>query len=195
MTGRARGAAIVALGAVLLAGCSSPHPAGDGTSSARGSAAADTYGALPSFLPTTTDVPDSVLTGSAGRPALTTEGDSVDVRLAGGTVRAMVSGPVVPGEGLPEQTESTTCTWTVSLSRATATLPIRVTDFTTLDHLGGVYATRLAPGSATPPAQLRPGKTVTFSLRTVMPTGEGLLRWTAGGRRIVASWDFEVEND
>ncbi|WP_375483143.1 hypothetical protein [uncultured Jatrophihabitans sp.] len=183
--------ACVVLG--VVSGCSSSSSAPRGGAS--GSAADASYGSLPSYLPTSTVEPDSVLTGSAGRPALTTEGDSVDVSLAGGTVRATVTGPVVPGEGLPEQTEATTCTWTVTLRGATATTPIRLGDFTTLDHLGTVYRTRLAPGSRTPPAQLAPGATTTFSLRTVMPTGEGLMRWTAGGRRTVASWDFEVEND
>ena len=179
------------LGAVT--GCSSSHgpPSDTGGTSAADAA----YGSLPSFLPTSTVQPDSVLTGSAARPALTTEGDSVDVRLAGGTVRATVTGPVVPGEGLPEQTESTTCTWTVTLTGGTAATPVRLGDFTTFDHLGTVYRTHLAPGSAAPPARLAPGASTTFSLRTVMPTGEGLMRWTAGGSRVVASWDFEVEND
>ena len=176
----------------VLTGCSSSSgPAHD-----PGSTPVDSsYGSLPTFLPTSTVQPDSVLTGSAGHPALTTEGDGVEVHLAGATVRATVTGPVVPGEGLPEQTESTTCTWTVTLSGATASVPIRLTDFSTLDHLGSVYRTHLAPGSRTPPARLEPGSTATFSLRTVMPTGEGLMRWTAGGTRVVASWDFEVEND
>ncbi len=180
---------LVLLGA--LTGCSSSPGPGDDT----GSAAADSYGSLPTFLPSSTVHADSVLTGSAERPALTTEGDGVEVHLAGGTVRATVTSPVVPGEGLPEQTESTTCTWTVTLSGATAATQIRLDDFTTLDHLGSVYRTHLAPGSRTPPTQLRPGRSTTFSLRTVMPTGEGLMRWTAGGTRVVASWDFEVEND
>ena len=185
----------LAVGSLALAGCSGQHTSSQHTTANHAAAADDSYGSLPSFLPSTTDVPDSVLTGSADRPALTAEGDSVDVRLGGGTVRATVSGPVVPGEGLPVQTGATTCTWTVTLARATATVPIRLADFTTLDHLGAVYPTRLAPGSHTPPSRLTPGASVTFSLRTVMPTGEGLMRWTAGGPRTVASWDFEVEND
>ncbi len=179
-----------AVGVLALTGCGSQHPAAH-----RAAAAGETYGSLPSYLPTTTDVPDSVLTGSVDRPALTTEGDSVDVRLATATVRATVAGPVVPGEGLPEQTASTTCTWTITLSRATSAVAIRVADFTALDHLGAVYPTHLAPGSRSLLARLTPGATVSFELRATMPTGEGLMRWSPGGRRTVASWDFEVEND
>jgi hypothetical protein len=36
---------------------------------------------------------------------------------------------------------------------------------------------------------------VTFELRAVMPTGEGLMRWAPDAQQIVASWDFVVEND
>jgi hypothetical protein len=153
------------------------------------------YGSLPSFLPTASFQPDSVLTGSAARPALTTEGDGVRVSLPGAAVLATVSGPVVPGEGLPFQAPATTCTWTVTLSDASADVAIVVADFSTLDHLGVVYQVNTVPGMAAPPAMMVPGQTATFMLRAVMPTGEGLLRWAPGGQNIVASWDFEVEND
>ena len=183
------GATALAIAALLLSGCSA-----DGHSS---STAADTqsYGTLPSFLPSTTIQPDSVLTGTTARPALTTEGDAVEVRLAGASIRASVDGPVVPGEGLPYQTPATTCTWTVTLSGATASVPIDLADFTTIDHLGAVYQVTTVPGQTAPPTALSPGQTATFELRTVMPTGEGLMRWAPSGGAIVAEWDFEVEND
>lgn len=107
----------------------------------------------------------------------------------------MVSGPMVPGEGLPYQSRTTTCTWTVTLSGATKNVPISIPDFSTLDHLGAVYHVALVAGQPAPPAVLAPGRTVTFELRAVMPTGEGLMRWAPSGQQIVASWDFEVEND
>jgi hypothetical protein len=186
----------IAVGAVglpvalaLVAGCSSASSA-----SAR-SRAADSYGSLPSFLPSTTIQPDSVLTGTVAHPALTTQGDSVLVQLAGGSLTASVAGPEVPGEGLPYQTPATTCTWTVTLSAATTKVPIDVADFTSIDHLGAVYHATLVPGQPAPPAQLQTGQSTTFKLRAVMPTGEGLMRWAPGGQQIVASWDFEVEND
>ncbi|WP_123955515.1 hypothetical protein [Frondihabitans sp. 762G35] len=177
----------VALGAsVALVGCTQAAPP----------APPDTYGGLPSFLPKDSITSDSVLTGSVGRPALTTEGDAVTVELpAGGTVSATVVGPVVPGEGLPVQHETTTCTWTITLSGATRDVPLRTTEMTTLDQLGNVY--RLAPvaGRPAPPAVLHRGATATFELRTVMKVGEGVFRWAPGGRSVVAQWDFVVEND
>jgi hypothetical protein len=155
----------------------------------------DTYGSMPTFLPTSSIHPDGVLTGTPGRPALTSQGDSVQVVLADSSVRATVSGPVVPGEGLPYQSRATTCTWTVTLSDATRKMPIKIGDFSALDHRGAVYHVALVAGQPVPPAALSPGTTVAFELRTVMPTGEGLMRWAPAGQQIVASWDFEVEND
>jgi hypothetical protein len=182
---------VVAL-AVGLAGC--------GSSGAPGKAAATRtteppYGALPSYLPKSAITPDAVLTGTAARPALTTEGDTVKVDLGGVSLMATVTGPEVPGEGLPYQAEATTCTWALTLSGATAPVPITVADFSTIDHLGAVYHPVPVPGRAQPPATLQPGQTARFELRAVMPTGEGLMRWAPAQQQIVASWDFEVEND
>jgi hypothetical protein len=170
--------------AALLAGCGG----------AARSAAEPSYGTLPSFLPTPAVVADSELTGTAASPAITSQGDSVHVRLADASLHATVTGPVVPGEGLPVVQEATTCTWTVTLTGATKAVPIRVGDFTAIDHLGKIYRPSLVPGQPHPPALLAPGAHATFELRAVMSAGEGLMRWAPAGT-IVASWDFEVEND
>jgi hypothetical protein len=180
-------AVAVALAGVLLAGC------GTGTDASK--PADQTYGGLPTFLPKASITPDSILTGTAARPALTTEGDAVRVRLPRASLLATVTGPQVPGEGLPYQTDATTCTWTVTLTSASAPVPIVIADFTSIDHLGRVYHPTVVPGSPAPPATLAPGHTVTFELRAVMAVGEGLMRWAPVDQRIVASWDFEVEND
>lgn len=156
---------------------------------------ADSYGALPSYLPTSSTQADSVLTGTAARPALTTEGDSVKVQTPQGTVLASVTGPEVPGEGLPYQSPATACTWTITLSHASAPIPITIADFTALDHLGNVYHPDLVAGQPKPAPTLPPDRTVTFELRTRMMVGEGLMRWAPGRQTILASWDFEVEND
>jgi len=180
--------------AFSLSGCAAATPA-----------PRTTYGGVPDYL---RNIPaaagDRVLTGSAARPALTVEGDVVDVRLAGGTARASVVGPQVPGEGLPHQTASTACTWTVTLAGVSGAVAIAASDFTSLDHFGNVYRpTVLAgsvmvgagtpPGDALPPA-VGPGQTVTFQLRATMRVGQGLMRWAPGGAK-VASWDFQVETD
>jgi hypothetical protein len=163
--------------------------------SARAPKADSSYGSLPTFLPTSTVEPDSILVGTIARPALTSQGDAVEVQLASADVRAMVAGPEVPGEGLPYQTPATTCTWTITLSGATSAVSIAPSQFSTLDHLGAVYHPAFVPGQPVPPAVLPPGQSTTFELRVVMPVGEGLMRWAPDGAHILASWDFEVEND
>lgn len=180
--------AVVVVGA--LAGCSSSGP-----DHAQPSAEA-TYGAMPSYLRGISTGTDGLLDGTAKRPALTSEGDTVRLHLAdGATVLATVTGPVVPGEGLPHQGETTTCTWTVSLRHASQATPVSLDDLTTIDQLGNVYRLTSVPGKAAPPSELRPGDRSTFEVRTVMKVGEGVMRWAPGGGRPVAEWDFEVEND
>ena len=36
---------------------------------------------------------------------------------------------------------------------------------------------------------------LSFELRAVEATGEGLMRWAPDGNNIVGNWDFVVEND
>lgn len=182
---RAVAGTVAILVPLALAGCSQAAPKVE-----------DTYGGLPSYLPTAKAGTDGELVGSVTHPALTSEGDTVKVALpGGGTVRMTVTGPVVPGEGLPEQADFTTCTWTLKLDDATRAVPVRLSDLTTLDQLGNVYRLNAVPGEKAPPTELEPGSSTTFELRTNMKVGEGLLRWAPGGSKIVASWDFEVEND
>ncbi|MEO8750400.1 MAG: hypothetical protein ABI384_08375 [Allobranchiibius sp.] len=182
----------IAATALLLSSCgSSPptHPRASPTSEPAG-----TYGPLPTYLPTATAEPDAMLTGSPARPAVASEGDRVLAQLPGGTVQAQVTGPIVPGEGLPYVAAATTCTWTIALDHATSTVPIRLRDFQVVDQRGHAYRLSYAPGTTPPPATLRKGQHTTFSVRVVMMTGEGVMRWQPGGR-LLALWDFVVEND
>jgi hypothetical protein len=154
------------------------------------------YGTLPSYLPGSSVTPDSVLTGTAAHPALTVEGDAVDVVLGhGGTVRATVTGPVVPGEGLPFRAAATTATFQLTFEAADRSIPLALEQFHAVDHLGGIYQLAPVPGQPGPPATIEAGQTVSFELRAVMVTGEGILQWAPDQQHPVASWDFVVEND
>ena len=183
-------AALIFVAAVIatsLAGCAAT---GD---SPAAKPASSKYGSLPAFLPPQSFDTDRVLVGTATRPALTTEGDAVST--GSGGALATVSGPVVPGEGLPYQAEATTCTWTVTIRAGSSPVQVSTDDFSSIDHLGAVYRPTLVPGEPSPPEVLRPGEHTTFELRTVMVVGEGLMRWAPDGTHVVAEWDFEVEND
>jgi hypothetical protein len=160
-----------------------------------GTPANDRYGPLPKFLPKSSLHPDGTLTATKARPALTSEGDAVRADLARGSVLISITGPDVPGEGLPYRARATTCTWTVTLAGASTPVPVALRDFTTIDDAGTIYHPTFVPGQPSPPATLQPGHGVTFELRAVMLTGEGLIRWAPVGHRILAAWDFEVEND
>lgn len=169
--------------AALVAGCGSP------------ATPSDSYGSLPTYLNAVAPQHHVPVVSSAQRPALASEGEVVTVQLGGGTLTAQVTGPEVPGEGLPYQSPATTCTWTVTLADASAPTAIDLADFTAIDHLGAVYPVAAVAGSPVVPGVLDPGQTVNFQVRAVMPTGEGLMRWAPNGKQVVASWDFEVEND
>jgi hypothetical protein len=185
-------AALVALALVLLAlaGCgSTPHHTAANN--------ANHFGGYPSFLPRNTlnYHSDTVLTGTVERPALTSQGDGVEVKTSAWSVLITVTGPQVPGEGLPYQAPSTTCTWVVTMSDATGSVPISLADFSSIDDLDRVYWPKFVAGQPQPPKILRPGMKVSFELRVAEATGEGLMRWAPDGNNIVAKWDFVVEND
>ena len=189
-----RGRNLILLAALLaalgvLAGC--------GTAAKPVVSPTPTLGAYPSYLPkdTLNDGSDAVLTGTIQRPALTNEGDAVKVKMSQWSVLVTVSGPQIPGEGLPYQATETTCTWVVTMSGATGTAPISPSDFSSIDQDNNVYHPVLVPGQPKPPKVLHPGGKVSFELRAVEATGEGLMRWAPNGRNIVAKWDFVVEND
>jgi hypothetical protein len=151
----------------------------------------------PSFLPKGTLHPDvdAALVGTMARPALQVEGLPVDVRTTAFDVAVVVSGPVVPGEGLPQQAAATTCTWTVTMKDATADVPVSVADFHSVDHLGAVFLMGLVPGERTPPPVLHRGQSIVFRLRAYELVGEGMMQWAPDHRHVVADWDYTVEND
>jgi hypothetical protein len=160
-------------------------------------AACGTATSFPSFLPKKTLAPavDQTLKGTMAKPALQVEGLPVDVVTNAFHVRVTVSGPIVPGEGLPFQSSATTCTWTVTMKDASADVPVSVADFHSVDHLGSVFVTGLVPGEHPPPNLLHPGQTLTFQLRAYELVGEGLMQWAPDHKHIVADWDYTVEND
>jgi hypothetical protein len=129
------------------------------------------------------------------KPALQVEGLPVEAKTSAFHVRITVSGPVVPGEGLPDQQDATTCTWTVKMSGATADVPVSINDFHSVDHLGSVFLMGLVSGEQPPPAILRPGQTITFRLRAYELVGEGMMQWAPDHKNVVANWDYTVEND
>ena len=168
--------------AILLGAC--------GSSSSSGSK-------YPAFLPkkTLNVHDDTVLTGTVAQPALTSQGDPVEVVTPHWKVRVVVQGPAVPGEGLPKEQGATYCTWTIRMSGATGNVPVILSDFQPIDFVGETYQLSLVPGEKPPSATLHPHETLTFQVRAFESVGEGVMRWAPDGHHIVAKWDFVVEND
>ena len=133
----------------------------------------------PSFLPKKTLDPtiDATLIGTEAKPALQTEGLAIEAKTKAFHVDVTVSGPIVPGEGLPDQPAATTCTWTVTMKDASADVPVSIADFHSVDHVGSVFLMGLVPGEHAPPPVLRPGQTLTFQLRSYELVGEGMMQW------------------
>jgi hypothetical protein len=159
-----------------------------------GCGTASTY---PSFLPkkTLTPVVDRALIGTMAKPALTIEGLPVEVNTHAFHVTVTVSGPIVPGEGLPYQTGATTCTWTVTMKDASSDVPVSINDFHSVDHLGSILTVGLIPGERRLPSILRPRQTISFQLRAYELVGQGMMQWAPDHKHVVAEWDYSVEND
>jgi hypothetical protein len=153
--------------------------------------------AYPAFLPKKTLNPqvDTALVGTMSRPALQVEGLGVMVETSHFSVVVVVSGPIVPGEGLPDQPDATTCTWTVTMKDATGDVPVSIADFHSIDHLGSVFLMGLVPGEHAPPPVLHPHRVLTFQIRSYELVGEGIMQWAPDHRHVVADWDYTVEND
>jgi len=193
----ARAAVVVlalAAGAALC-GCSSPAVSSpavsssavspDGAPSPEGTG----IGAWPTFLPSPT--PDGLARGSATDPALSFPGSPVLADLGTGTVTVDVEGPSYPA-GTPAGASQVACTFTVVFSDATTPVALGASRFDVLDHDGAVHPALPAPGTTVPPT-LEPGTTVTLSLVSTVPSGEGLLRWAPDGTHQVAGSDYVAE--
>ncbi len=161
------------------------------------SRAPESYGGIPSWLPKPKVEVGRVVVASAAHPALAIEGDTISVRLAHGRVAATTVGPSVPEEGQFPVPPTTPCTFTITLSRAAGIVPLKERAFTILDERGELHHPRVTgAGGAALPRVVAAGRSVTLTVRDVLPTGNGQLRWApGGGGRPVVSWDFDVEID
>ena len=182
------------VGALALAGCGGGGAGGGHYPSALPGKTTAHY---PSFLPKKTLDPtvDATLIGTEAKPALQTEGLAIEAKTKAFHVDVTVSGPIVPGEGLPDQPAATTCTWTVTMKNASADVPVSIADFHSVDHLGSVFLMGLVPGEHRPPSVLHPGQTLSFKLRSYELVGEGMMQWAPDHTHVVGYWDYTVEND
>ncbi len=193
------GLAGLVLGVGLLTGCSpaSSSTAPPAAPGGRGADAGDrTYGSLPSWLPTSTVPVGRVVTASAAHPAVGIEGDTMRVDLPRGRVTVTAVGPAVPEEGRFPIPASTRCTFTVTMTGATAAIPVLAAQWSSIDERNALHRLRLVPtAGGTARGSVGPGETVSFDLVADLPPGSGALMWSPTGSRTVGTWDFDVEID
>jgi hypothetical protein len=81
------------------------------------------------------------------------------------------------------------------MAQPTGSVPISLADFTITDQLGRSFHPSLIEDEAPLPRTLPAGRTTTFKVTAVMPTGEGRIYWSPIHGSPIAGWDFVVEND
>jgi hypothetical protein len=137
---------------------------------------------------------EHAVVGSYAAPATTVAGGDVRVKGPGFTAVAVVTGPLVPGEGFQYQPRFVTATWTVHIFDVEGTIPIAASDFDSIDYAGNEFHMR-PPQGTTVPTSISTGQQVTFQLRADVLIGEDLFRWAPNGNDVIAKWDNQVEND
>lgn len=184
-------AAVLAVVTVAgLAACSnSSHPAAPPSSQPPLG-----FRSAPSFLPTATEPVDRVVTATPAHPQLAVQGVGVEVDLASGHGLVTVTGPKVPPFSAPPP-PAVTATFAVTISQVSGTIPITPADLTITDQLGRSFHPILVAGEKQPPPTLAAGRSLTFHVTAVMPTGEGRIYWSPTRHHPVVGWDFIVEND
>ncbi|HEX2703907.1 MAG TPA: hypothetical protein VHM72_10825 [Solirubrobacteraceae bacterium] len=164
----------------------------------------NSYGGLPSWLPKAKITVGRVVQASAQHPQLAViEGDSVSAHLPSGQVMATAVGPTVPADAAekeqgdsPTTTNATTCTFTVKLSGTSGRVPISARAFTIIDERGQVSHLGVsAAGGVSLPALVAPGQTLTLTMKSKLPEGEYILRWSPNGAKVLVGWEFNVELD
>ena len=154
------------------------------------------YGSMPSWLRGRTAAVGRTLHASSRHSVLAIQGDSVAIDLPGGHVHATAVGPAVPHPGRVPIPTTSPCTLTVTFTGASGVIPLSATAFTFVDELGQVHHPRVtALGGGPVPRQLTPGRTLSLTVRDVLPTGNERLEWAPNRQRPIVAWDFSLEID
>lgn len=81
-------------------------------------------------------------------------------------------------------------------SQTTAPILIMPRSIATFDERGHRYQPTMRSQSGGPvPPRVRPGRSVTLRLDTVLPTGSGEVVWTGNGTTPIVSYEFVTEID
>jgi hypothetical protein len=170
--------------------------AGGSAKQPRAVRASDRYGSLPSWLPKVSAPVNRPIPASPRHPVLVIQGDSVAVRLPRGRAVVTAVGPRVPDTGRGPVATISPCTFVVTLTAGSGSVPITARAFTLVDDQHRIHHPRVRPTNGEPlPSTLPPHTTLSLTLHAVLPAGDGGLEWAPDGGRPVAAWDFVAETD
>jgi len=127
---------------------------------------------------------------------LAIQGETVSIELPGGHVDATAVGPEVPEEGRAPIPATSPCTFVITFAAGSSAIPVDAAQFAFIDDLGHRREPRLTAMDGGPaPREIPAGRTASFKLHGVLPTGDGGLTWSPEGERAIVAWDFSVEID
>jgi hypothetical protein len=154
------------------------------------------YGLIPDWLPKPTVPVGRIVQASAAHRWLAIQGDTVSVQLTQGHVLATAVGPAIPSsipqEAEENDVETSPGTFTVTLASASGVVPLNPRAFTIVEN-GRLYHPRFPSGRL--PARVAPGRTVTLTMKAVLPEGDGSVRWAPNGGTPIVAWEFNLELD
>ena len=138
----------------------------------------------------------AVVQATPAHPRLAIQGDTVSVALHPGRALATAVGPAVPPPRLLAAPATTPCTFTITLTATSGSVPLNSAALTVVDEQGVTHHpwVSAANGRAVP-SRVIPGRPVVLTLKTVLPVGGGRIAWAPTGSTPVVSWDFDVEVD
>ena len=139
---------------------------------------------------------DRIVQASAVHPQLAIQGDTVSLVLKHGRALATAIGPAVQQRSSFAAPAVTRCTFTVTLEARSGTVPLSPGAFKIVDEQGRAHHPWVSTaGGARLPRRIAPGRTVTLTLKTVLPVGGGKIAWVPNGSMPIVAWDFDAEVD
>ena len=137
-----------------------------------------------------------IVQASPAHPRLAIQGDTVSVALDHGRALVTAVGPAVPPPRLFVAPASTPCTFTITLTATSGTVPLNAAALTIVDEQGRIHHPWVSTADGrTLPGRVAPNRPVVLTAKTVLPVGGGRIDWAPTGSTPVASWDFDVEVD
>ena len=181
-------AAAAVLGILVFGGGSHPNPL-----------ASLKYGQIPSWLPSAKPPPNQIVRATEASPVLAAiEGNTVDTKLPQGSAMVTAVGPAIPAwvsnqvqSGHWSDSETAPSTFTVTFARVQGAIPLSASAFQILTTAGQVIHPAIrALGGGPMPAELRPGRPLTLTMKAGLTEGEGVLRWVPIGTRVLVAWTY-----